>query len=80
MEVSEDVRVARAEKALDQRARRAAKRVGLVAIKSNRYGCGQPPFVSGFALHNPAEMRVEYGLHFDLTAEEVIELCLGFGS
>lgn len=79
MEVSEEVRAARAEKALDQRARRAAKRVGLVASKSSLYACGQPPFVSGFALYNPAEMRFEFGLYFDLTAEEVIQLCLDFG-
>ncbi|MDT9000432.1 hypothetical protein RQP53_14245 [Paucibacter sp. APW11] len=79
MEISEDLRIARAGKALDQRARRAARRVGLVAIKSNRYGVALPPFVSGFALVNEAEARIEIGQHFDLTADEVIDFCAGFG-
>lgn len=64
----------RNERALDQRARRAAARVGLKAIKANKYGN------HGFMLINPARCWLENGYHFELSAEDVIEFCNGYQS
>ncbi|WP_301102500.1 hypothetical protein [Propionivibrio sp.] len=64
----------RAEKALEQRARRKAKRVGLVAQKSRR-GIGRIDNCGGFRLVDPRLNTIEAGYRFDLSAEEVIEYC-----
>ena len=66
------------EKALDARARRAARRAGLMACKStwrrdsiDNYG--------GYQLIDPYTNFVVNGSRFDLTAEQVIEMCSGEG-
>lgn len=64
----------RAAKALEQRARRKAKRVGLVAIKS-RKGVGTVDNLSGFRILDAILGTIEAGERFDLTAEEVIAYC-----
>lgn len=63
-----------AEKALDQRARRKAKRVGLLAQKSRR-GVGGIDNYGGFMLVDPNLNTIEAGHRFDLSAEDVIEHC-----
>lgn len=64
----------RAVKALEQRARRMAKSVGLVAIKS-RKGIGSVDNLGGFRILDANLGTVEAGEQFDLTAEEVIAYC-----
>jgi hypothetical protein len=54
------------EKALDAKARRAARREGLLARKSRRTG--------GFMLIEPYR-NIPFGGDSDLSAEEVIEYC-----
>ena len=60
--------------ALDQRARRAAKRIGLVAKKS-RWRAGTVDNFGGYQLINAYHNFVVEGVRFDLSAEEVIKLC-----
>ena len=64
----------RAEKALEQRARRAAKRMGLTAVKS-RKGIGSVDNFGGFMLVDAFLNIIEAGQRFDLSAEEVIAYC-----
>jgi len=64
----------RAVKALEQRARRKAKSVGLVAIKS-RKGVGSVDNLGGFRIIDAILGTFEAGERFDLTAEEVIAYC-----
>ncbi len=64
----------RAEKALEQRARRAAKRMGLAAVKS-RKGIGSVDNFGGFMLVDAFLNIIEAGQRFDLSAEEVIAYC-----
>ena len=64
----------RAEKALDQRARRKAKSVGPVAQKSRR-GIGGIDNYGGFMLVDPNLNTIEAGHRFDPSAEDVIEYC-----
>lgn len=64
----------RAVKALEQRARRKAKSVGLVAIKS-RKGVGSVDNLGGFRIFDAILGTIEAGERFDLTAEEVIAYC-----
>lgn len=64
------------DRALESRARRAAKRVGLFAKKSRRRrnssdNCG------GFALMDPLRNTCVLGERCDLTAEDVIKYCAG---
>jgi hypothetical protein len=61
------------EKALEQRARRAARRAGLVARKSRRRVDSFDNF-GGFTLVDPRTNGVVDGFRFDLSAEYVIEL------
>jgi hypothetical protein len=51
--------------AIDHRARRAAKSVGLIARKKH----------GGFQLIEPLSNAVVAGERFDLSAEEVLEVC-----
>ncbi len=62
------------ESALEQAARRAAKRVGLRATKT-RWRAGSVDNYGGFQLVDPYFNRVEAGVRFDLSAEEVIAYC-----
>ena len=59
--------------AFDDRARRAAKRVGFIAKKSryarSNFNCG------GFRLVDPETNLVVAGARFDLTAQQVIDFC-----
>ena len=63
-----------AEKALEQRARRKAKSVGLVAIKS-RQGVGSVDNCGGFRIVDAILYTIAAGERFDLSAEEVIIFC-----
>ena len=64
----------RAEKTLEQRARRKAKSVGLAAIKS-RQGVGSVDNRGGFRIVEPFLNSIEAGERFDLSAEEVMLFC-----
>ena len=64
----------RAEKALEQCARRKAKSVGLSAIKS-RKGIGSVANLGGFMIVDSFLNTVEAGYCFDLSAEDVIAYC-----
>jgi len=61
------------ERRAEDRARRAARRVGLIAKKSRRalgfYNNG------GFVLLDPYLNIIVWGEHFDLSAEDVIGFC-----
>jgi hypothetical protein len=59
--------------ALDARARRTAKRAGLLARKSRRYD----PLdnLGGFMLVDPATNFAQAGFKYDLSAEDVIDYC-----
>jgi hypothetical protein len=59
---------------LERKARRAAERVGLPAIKT-RWRAGSIDNWRGFQLVDPYFNRVEAGVRFDLSAEEVIAFC-----
>jgi hypothetical protein len=60
--------------ALDQRARRAAKRAGLVARKA-RWRAGTVDNWGGYQLIDAHRNFVVNGSRFDLSAEEVIKIC-----
>ncbi len=62
------------ENALEQRARRAARRVGLMAKKS-RWRLGTIDNYGAFALINPYTNFFVAGFRYDLSAEGVIEFC-----
>ena len=62
------------EAALDARARRAAKRVGLVARKSRRRAVSLDDF-GGYALIDPHLNFIVAGEKYNLDAEAVIEYC-----
>ena len=62
------------EKAPDARARRAAKRVGLVARKS-RWRLGSIDNFGKFMLVNPYSNFCVAGQRFDMAAEDVIDFC-----
>jgi len=69
----EEITDDRIEQAIEARARRAAKRVGLMARKSR---CQLSIDNRGeFQLIDPFANRIIAGEKFDLTAEEVIEYC-----
>jgi hypothetical protein len=59
--------------ALDGRARRAARRAGLAAIKSRRQLSSANR--GGYMLVNPERNFLIAGEHFELSAEAVIEFC-----
>jgi hypothetical protein len=60
--------------AMEQRARRAAKRVGLTAKKS-RWRANSIDNYGGFCLVEARTNAVMAGARYDMTAEEVIEFC-----
>ena len=60
--------------AIDHRARRAAKRVGLVARKSRRRSRTIDNH-GGFQLIEPLSNAVVRGERFDMSAEDVLEFC-----
>jgi len=61
-------------KSLEMRARRAAKRVGLRAIKS-RWRANSLDNFGGFLLTDPHYNCVVWGSRFELDAEDVIACC-----
>jgi hypothetical protein len=63
----------RMQKFLDSRARRAAKRAGLFAMKAR--GLRSVDNHGGYALIDPYYNCVVRGSRFDLSAEEVIDIC-----
>jgi hypothetical protein len=64
------------ENALEQRARRAARRVALMAKKS-RWRLGTIDNYGAFALVDPRTNFMVAGFRYDLSAEGVIEYCNG---
>jgi hypothetical protein len=62
------------EKALESRARRSARRVGLVARKS-RWRQFTIDNLGGFQVFDPFVNNVHAGVRFDLTAHDVIAYC-----
>jgi hypothetical protein len=60
--------------ALDARARRAAKRMGLRAVRS-RWRAHSADNRGAFMLIDPIPNRVMGGARFDMSAEDVIEYC-----
>ena len=58
----------------DSKARRAARRVGLVARKS-RWRKGTIDNHGQFMLIRPTTNAVVAGVRFDLTAEDVVQFC-----
>jgi hypothetical protein len=62
------------EHALEQRARRAARRVDLVASKS-RWRLGTIDNYGGFRLIDPSTNIPKAGFQFDMSAQDVIDYC-----
>jgi hypothetical protein len=60
--------------AIEQRARRAAKRIGLIAKKS-RWRAGSIDNRGGFMLIEPYSNGVVCGSRFDLSAQDVLDYC-----
>jgi hypothetical protein len=60
--------------ALEQRARRAARRIGLLARKS-RWRLGSVDNRGRFMLLHPVMNAIVDGVRFDLSAESVIDYC-----
>ncbi|MFD1558671.1 hypothetical protein ACFSHT_24040 [Paraburkholderia silviterrae] len=61
------------ERSLDQKARRAAKCAGLVAVKSR---AGESvDNLGGFRIVDPNRNTIEAGERFNMTAEQVIAYC-----
>jgi hypothetical protein len=60
--------------ALEARARRAAKKAGLIATKS-RWLLNLVDNYGGLQIVDPYFNRVEAGLRYDMSAQEVIEYC-----
>ncbi|CAG4920433.1 hypothetical protein [Paraburkholderia gardini] len=64
----------RAEKALEARARRAAKAAGLIATKS-RWRANSVDNYGNFMLVDLYTNVIAAGSRFDMSAEEVLEYC-----
>jgi hypothetical protein len=62
------------ESAMDARARRAAKKLNLVAKKST-WRKESIDNRGGFQIIDPYFNRVEAGVRFDMSAQEVIDFC-----
>jgi hypothetical protein len=62
--------------AMEQRARRAAKRIGLMAIKS-RAGVGSSHNRGRFQLIDPNRNAIVAGSDCELTPEDIITFCEG---
>ena len=65
----------RAIRSIEARARRAAKRVGWVARKS-RWRAGTVDNHGEFTIIDQFHNNILYGEKFDLSAEDVIEICM----
>ncbi len=63
--------------ALEARARRTARRVGLYATKS-RLGRGTIDNNGGFAILEPNSYRIVAGERLDMSAEDVIDFCADY--
>ena len=61
-------------KAMDARARRAARRVGLIARRS-RWRLGSTDNYGGFMIVDPSTNIPAAGFRFDLEPEAVIDYC-----
>ena len=59
---------------LDEEARMAAKRAGLLAVRSSR-GIGGPNNAGAFMLINPSMNAVVAGSRYELTSDEVVNYC-----
>ena len=59
---------------LESRARRAAKRIGLLARKS-RWRAGTVDNRGGFTILDPQRNWIVAGQRYDFTAQDVIEFC-----
>jgi hypothetical protein len=59
---------------IDARARRAAKRVGLMARRS-RWRANSVDNRGGFMVIDPVRNAVVAGRRFDMTAQQVIDFC-----
>jgi hypothetical protein len=68
-----DIETAKAA-AIDQRARRAAKRAGLIAVRS-RWRRDSVDNRGGFQILDPYRNAIVGGARFDMSAEEVIAFC-----
>lgn len=62
------------EQTMNARARRAAKKVGLMAVKSKKC-LGSVDNFGGFAIIDQGTNVVVMGARFDLTASDVIDYC-----
>jgi len=62
------------EKALEHRARRAARRCGLTARKS-RWRVDSPDNLGGFMIVDPERNFAVAGFRYDLSSEGVIDYC-----
>lgn len=62
------------ESVLEARARRAARRIGLVATKT-RWRRDSPDNQGGFMILDPSTRSPVFGDRWDLSAEAVIEYC-----
>lgn len=62
------------EKELDSRARNAARKVGLKAVKSRKRHTNFDNY-GGYMLVNTDNNSIEAGQKFDLSAEDVIRVC-----
>lgn len=74
MDIGSEKLVRNAELALDARARRAAKRCGLFAVKSKK-ALWPLQNHGGFRLVDARYNCAVSGLYFDLTAEDVLDYC-----
>lgn len=64
------------EKNIESRARRAARRAGLLAVKSRQRACvPNLDNFGGFMLVDARSNFVVVGSHFELSAEDVIAYC-----
>jgi hypothetical protein len=60
--------------ALEAKARRAARRVGLIVSKT-RWRRNSIDNLGGFALQDPYRNMILHGSRYELTAQDVIDLC-----
>jgi hypothetical protein len=63
--------------AIEQRARRAAKRIGLIATKSRRRTRRPGDNYGGFQLVDVDANIIVGGSRFSMTAEDVLKYCRG---
>jgi hypothetical protein len=59
----------------EDQARRAAKRVGLQALKGGRWRAHTVDNQGGFMIRDPMRNLIVAGEKFNFTADEVVEFC-----